>query len=195
MILNILPKCRVSNPFSKLLRPVFETKWIRTALGGGFAITSLASGLILIPADNATVLANYPVIDTQIVLETKKSMSNVLPDFTGVSQGFHFGHPGVDITAPLGSKLYPLKSGVVMRIENSRWNYGRAVYIDHGNGLLTLYAHMGKIYVEEGDEVSTEKPIGEVGLTGNTSGPHLHLEIKKEDRTVNPRPYLTLNKE
>ena len=195
MILNILPKTRISNPFSKLLRPLFEKKWIRTALGGGFAVTSLASGLFLIPADNATVLANYPAIDTEIVLETKKSMANVLPDFTGVSQGFRLGHPGVDITAPLGSKLFPLKSGVVVRVENSKWNYGRAVYVDHGNGLLTLYAHMGKIYIEEGEEVTTEKPIGEVGLTGKTTGPHLHLEVKKYERIVNPRPYLSLNKD
>jgi len=195
MIQNKQTKNRISNPFSKLLRPLFENKWIRTALGGGFAVTSLASGLILIPADNATVLANYPSIDTEIVLETKKSMANVLPDFTGVSQGFRLGHPGIDITAPLGSDLYPLKSGVVAKIENSKWNYGRAVYIDHGNGLTTLYAHMGKIYVEEGDEVTTDKPIGEVGLTGKTTGPHLHLEVKKNDKTANPRPYLSLNKE
>ena len=195
MIRNKQLKQKVfSNPFSKLLRPLFENKWLRTAVGGGFAVTSLASGLILIPADNATVLANYPNIETAMVLETKKSMANVLPDFTGVSQGFRLGHPAVDITAPLGSELYPLKNGVVVRIENSRYNYGRAVYIDHGNGLTTLYAHMGKIYVEEGDSVTTDKSIGEVGLTGRTTGPHLHLEVKKNERTVNPRPYLSLNK-
>ena len=164
-------------------------------MGGGFAVTTLASGLILVPADNATVLANYPNIETAMVLETKKSMANVLPDFTGVSQGFRLGHPAVDITAPLGSKLYPLKDGVVERIENSRYNYGRAVYINHGNGLTTLYAHMGKIYVEEGDSVTTDKSIGEVGLTGRTTGAHLHLEVKKNERVVNPRPYLSLNKE
>ena len=54
---------------------------------------------------------------------------------------------------------------------------------------------MGKIYVEEGEEVTTEKPIGEVGLTGKTTGPHLHLEVKKYERIVNPRPYLSLNKD
>ena len=171
---------------------MFEQKWIKSALGGGFALTSLASGLILIPADSATILANYPLVDTETVLETKRSMANILPDNTGISQYFHLGHPGIDITAPLGSKLYPLKDGVVVRVENSQWNYGRAVYVDYGNGLMTLYAHMGKIFVEEGDKVSPEKPIGEVGLTGHTTGPHLHLEVKKNTSSVNPKPYLTL---
>jgi len=192
---NILPKTRVSNPFSKLLRPVFENKWIRTALGGGFAMTTLASGLILLPADSATVLASYPIIDTETVLETKKSMVVVIPDLTGVSQGFYLGHPGMDITAPLGSKIFPLKSGLVSRIDNAKWNYGRAVWIDHGNGMTTLYAHMGKIYVEEGEMVTTEQAIGEVGLTGKTTGPHLHIEVHKNEASVNPKPYISLKKD
>jgi len=194
MIRNILPKTRISNPFSKLLRPLFETKKIKAALGGGFALTSLASGLFLIPADNATVLANSPIADTEVIFETKKTMANVLPDKTGISQGFHFGHPGMDITAPLGSKIFPLKDGVVSKVENKRFNYGRAVYVDHGNGLTTLYAHMGKIYVVEGEVITADKPIGEVGLTGRTTGAHLHIEVNKNSRSVNPRPYLALER-
>lgn len=192
MIRNILPKTRISNPFSKLLRPLLTKKWIKTALGGGFAVTSLASGLFLVPA-NTTVLASSPIADSEIIFETKSSLGNVLPGNTGVSQGYHWGHPGMDITAPLGTKIYPLETGTVIRIENKKTNYGRAVYIDYGNGLSTLYAHMGKIYVEEGDQVTTETPVGEVGLTGHTTGPHLHIEIHKYGKAVNPRPYLTLD--
>ena len=99
----------------------------------------------------------------------------------------------MDITAPLGTPIYPLKSGVVVRMENLKWDYGRAVYVDHGNGMITLYAHMGKVFVEEGDQVTTDKPIGEVGVTGRTTGPHLHFELRKDGNAINPMPYLNLS--
>ncbi|KKT55215.1 MAG: Peptidase M23/M37 [Candidatus Collierbacteria bacterium GW2011_GWB1_45_35] len=75
----------------------------------------------------------------------------------------------------------------------TKTGYGRSVVLDHGNGLQTRYAHMGKIFVEEGERVTPAMPVGEVGITGKTTGPHLHLEVIKKNRTVNPRPYLDLS--
>lgn len=117
-----------------------------------------------------------------------------MPENTGISQSFHFGHPGMDITAPEGTKIYPLKDGVVVIMTNLNWDYGRSVVIDHGNGLKTLYAHMGKIFVEEGEKVTTNKPLGEVGMTGRTTGPHLHFEVIKEESRINPQSYLAFSK-
>jgi len=189
MILKQLPKTRTSHPFSKLLRPVFETKRIKTAFGGMISAAGLASGLVLLPTDQ-TIASNVQPFTQQVEFETQKSFANVLPEYTGISQKFHMGHPGIDITASLGAKIFPVKEGVVIRVDNMKWNYGRAVYIDHGNDTISLYAHMGKIFVEEGEKVNTEKPIGEVGLTGRTTGPHLHLEIRKNESMINPQPYL-----
>lgn len=175
---------------------MFEKRNIKAAFGGFISMTTLASGMFVLPGDQSVMaMANIQPFDQKVVIETKHSLVNVLPENTGVSQEFHLGHPGIDITAPLGSKIHPLKEGVVILMSITTWDYGRSVVIDHGNGLLTRYAHMGKIYVQEGDRVTTEMVLGEVGLTGRTTGPHLHMEIMKNGRTVNPRPYLTLTRE
>ncbi len=194
MIKTLNFKTRISHPVSKLLRPWFEKHWIKSALGGGFAVTTLATSLMVVPMEASQALADYHVEILDQSIETKKSMAVVLPENTGVSQGYHGSHPGIDITAKLGAKIYPLKSGVVIKIENAKWNYGRAVWVDHGNGSVTLYAHMGKIYVEEGESVNIDKPLGEVGLTGRTTGPHLHFEIRRDNSLLNPMPYIVSSK-
>lgn len=192
MILNILPKTRTSNRVSKLFRPMFETKAVKSILGGVISLTSVASSLVFLPIDQSVMATNVQSLNADIPVETKKSFANVLPAYTGISQGFHYGHPGLDLTAPLGSKIYPIKDGVVIKVQYLKWDYGRAVWIDNGNDIVSLYGHMGKIFVNEGDLVTTDKPIGEVGLTGKTTGPHLHLEIIKDKQNINPQPYLSL---
>lgn len=173
------------------MRPVFEKKWLKTAIGGFFSITTLASGVIMMPTE-ATLAATSIEPIANIQIETTRTFVNVLPNNTGISQMFHWGHPGIDITAPLGTPIYPLKNGVVVRMENLKWDYGRAVYIDHGNGLVSLYAHMGKVFVEEGEQITTDKPIGEIGLTGRTTGPHLHFELRKDGVAINALPFMSL---
>lgn len=190
MIRNLLPKTRTSNPISKLFRPVFEKKSLKSALGGVISITSLASGLFFLPGDQTVIASNIQPFDQNITIETQKSTVNVLPNNTGVSQYFHLGHPGIDLTAPLGTKIYPLREGVVIEVSSTKWDYGRSVVIDHGNGLQTRYAHMGKMFVQEGERITTDKAIGEIGITGKTTGPHLHFEVIKNGDRVNPSPYL-----
>ncbi len=194
-MIRIKPIKITSHPLSKFFRPMFEKRSLKAALGGAISVTTLASGMFILPGDQSVMaMANIQPFDQNVVIETKKTLVNVLPINTGVSQEFHLGHPGMDITAPLGSKIYPLKDGVVVLMSFTKWDYGRSVVIDHGNGLMTRYAHMGKIFVEEGERVTTDMALGEVGLTGRTTGPHLHIEIMKDGRTVNPRAYLTLDK-
>ncbi|NCP47417.1 hypothetical protein COT86_03760 [Candidatus Collierbacteria bacterium CG10_big_fil_rev_8_21_14_0_10_43_36] len=194
-MIQIQPKKRTSHPISKLFRPMFEKRNLKAALGGVISMTTLASGMFVLPGDQ-TILAstNIQPFDENIVIETKRGLVTVIPENTGVSQEFHYGHPGLDITASLGSKIHPLKDGVVVLMSFTRWDYGRSVVIDHGNGLQTRYAHMGKIFVEEGEKVTTDMTVGEVGLTGRTTGPHLHIEVLKNGRMVNPRSYLSLTK-
>ena len=171
---------------------MFEGKTIKSVLGGVISVTSLASGLVFMPIDQTVVASNVFVPSDELTLETRKSFADVLPAYTGISQGFHYGHPGIDLTASLGSKIYPIREGVVIKVQYLRYDYGRAVWIDNGNNTISLYGHLGKIFVNEGDKVTTDKPIGEVGLTGRTTGPHLHLEVIKEKKNINPQPYLAL---
>lgn len=155
-------------------------------------MTSLASGLVFLPMDQSVVASNVSIPASELSIETQKSFINVLPAYTGISQGFRFNHPGIDITAPLGSKIYPIKAGTVIKVQYLNWDYGHAVWIDNGNNTVSVYGHMGKIFVEEGDSVTPDKVIGEVGLTGRTTGPHLHLEVHVDGEPINPQPYMAL---
>lgn len=99
-------------------------------------------------------------------------------------------HLGIDLAAPNGTKVYAYNSGTVLKSEY-HYSYGNYVLIDHGGGISTLYAHMSENVVWAGDYVEAGQLIGYVGLTGSTSGYHLHFETRENGTTVNPRNYLT----
>ncbi|MFC6334858.1 murein hydrolase activator EnvC family protein [Paenibacillus septentrionalis] len=105
--------------------------------------------------------------------------------------GVKKAHNGIDFGAPSGTSIYAAESGVVI-VAKYTSGYGNTVIIDHGGGLWTLYAHIknGGILVNEGDEVKRGKKIAEVGSTGNSTGPHLHFEVRKNEVPVNPSSYL-----
>lgn len=108
----------------------------------------------------------------------------------GYSQGFYRFHPGVDIRAPRGTTVFAAANGVVFQIELGRLGYGHKIVINHDNKLTTLYAHLDDVYVKVGDRVTKETPIGKVGLTGWTTGPHLHFEVTSAEGRINPKQVL-----
>ncbi|MDP4096491.1 peptidoglycan DD-metalloendopeptidase family protein [Paenibacillus sp. P96] len=100
-------------------------------------------------------------------------------------------HTGIDMAAPQGTDIHAAESGVVIVAE--WWSgYGNTVVIDHGNGLWTLYGHIrsGGIKVRTGQTVTRGQKIAEVGSTGNSTGPHLHFEVRENNSPVNPMNYL-----
>lgn len=103
-----------------------------------------------------------------------------------LSQGYRFYHPAYDIATDLGAEINPLGSGVVEFSGMVVDGKGNIVVVDHGDGLKSLYAHMGRINVRPGDMVNTSTNMGSVGLTGRTTGPHVHLEIYDGGALVNP---------
>lgn len=119
------------------------------------------------------------------------------PGFTGYSSGFGnrnlWGRPdfhrGVDMRASIGTPVYAAADGVAAT-QNMHWSYGNCVKLSHGSGLVTLYAHMSQIAVAEGAFVARGDLVGYVGMTGNTSGPHLHFEVNLNGTPVSPMPYL-----
>jgi murein DD-endopeptidase MepM/ murein hydrolase activator NlpD len=100
-------------------------------------------------------------------------------------------HAGVDLAAPNGTPVYAAESGVVT-VAQSWSGYGNCIIIDHGGGLMTLYAHLkpGGILVEKGEQVKRGQKIGLVGMTGTATGYHLHFEVRKNGEPVDPMPYL-----
>jgi len=104
----------------------------------------------------------------------------------GISQEFSVVHPGMDLTNQFGTPIYPVGDGVVSWIKYLPYGYGYHLLVTHTDGLQSLYAHMNKIYVHEGQEVTKTTKIGEVGLTGWTTGSHLHLEVYENSTPTNP---------
>ena len=99
-------------------------------------------------------------------------------------------HSGLDIAAPLGTVYRAAESGTVTLAGWTNTGYGLCIKISHGNGVETLYAHSSKLYVTVGQTVAQGEAIGEVGSTGNSTGPHLHLEIRVNGAVYNPQYYL-----
>jgi murein DD-endopeptidase MepM/ murein hydrolase activator NlpD len=102
------------------------------------------------------------------------------------------GHHGIDIAAPEGTPVYAADTGVVTMASIGDWNhgYGNVIQIDHGNGFVTLYAHLSQVYVSPCLSVYGGATIGAAGNTGNSFGAHLHFEIRFNGVAVNPWDYL-----
>jgi len=98
-------------------------------------------------------------------------------------------HRGLDIEAPKGTPVHAPAGGYV-RIAQRETDYGNLIVIDHGNGLTTRYAHLNGFAVHAGQMVTKRQLIGWVGMTGRTTGPHLHYEVRLNEMPVNPRSYL-----
>lgn len=109
-----------------------------------------------------------------------------LPHQGYLSTKFSRWHPGIDIAASLGTPIHPVTSGTVEAVSFSFWGLGNNVIVTHPNGFKSTYGHMGKIFVKPGEQVTSDNILGEVGVSGFTSGPHTHLEIQKDEKFINP---------
>jgi murein DD-endopeptidase MepM/ murein hydrolase activator NlpD len=98
-------------------------------------------------------------------------------------------HPGMDLSAPMGTPVHAPAAGVVTR-SGYFGDYGLMIEIDHGNGLTSRYGHLSRVNVRAGDRVSRQDLLGQTGATGRVSAPHLHYEIQVAGRPVNPEPYI-----
>jgi murein DD-endopeptidase MepM/ murein hydrolase activator NlpD len=98
-------------------------------------------------------------------------------------------HTGIDFTSPTGTPIYATGDGTIVRVQHERRGYGLNVIIDHGYGYKTLYAHMSKSLVKKGQKIKKGEKIGLVGTTGTSTAPHLHYEVMRFGKKVNPIDY------
>jgi murein DD-endopeptidase MepM/ murein hydrolase activator NlpD len=100
-------------------------------------------------------------------------------------------HKGLDISGPIGSPVKAMAKGQV-EFAGEKGGFGNCIILKHGNGFETLYGHLSKILVKVGQSVSIGEEIGRIGSTGRSTGPHLHYEIHKNGKKINPQSFLTL---
>ncbi len=112
------------------------------------------------------------------------------PTSGSITQEYWSGHRALDIGAWLGAPILASDAGYVTYAGWDNTGYGNLIIIDHGNGFVTLYAHLQTIYVSVGQEVAKGEQIGEMGSTGNSTGPHLHFEVRLNGVQRNPWGFL-----
>ena len=122
--------------------------------------------------------------------ENKGKIPNIQPVIGILTNTFSLDqkHPGVDIAAILNDPIYSTAPGIVTF---SGWkdDLGKTITIDHSDNYQTVYAHLNKILINKGDFVERGRNIGMIGMTGNTTGPHLHYEVIHNNENLNPENY------
>ena len=137
-------------------------------------------------ASTATLAATGEISGMPLSIPVSGSLSSRFGERSSIRSSVH---TGLDIAAPMGTGVRPIAAGTVT-FAAYNGSYGNLVKVDHGNGIESWYAHCSAIYVGIGQSVDTSTTISAVGSTGNSTGPHLHLEIRVGGSPVNPQNYL-----
>jgi murein DD-endopeptidase MepM/ murein hydrolase activator NlpD len=95
-------------------------------------------------------------------------------------------HSGIDFAGPIGTHIYCTGDGVVEKVIKGNGGYGNNIVVNHGYGYKTRYAHINKAYVKEGQKVKRGEHIADMGNSGKSTAPHLHYEVIKNDKAINP---------
>lgn len=103
-----------------------------------------------------------------------------------ITTRFSSWHPGLDLATGLGMPVHPVAPGTVSEVVYGFFGLGHYVAVEHEQGFKSIYGHMGKIFVKTGDKVTNSSIMGDVGVTGRTTGPHTHLEVTKDGKYINP---------
>jgi murein DD-endopeptidase MepM/ murein hydrolase activator NlpD len=168
------------------------------------------SDLIINTAKRLDVLSKQTVVQSRSLdeierlAENKAELIEAIPsiqpiknqDLTRMASGYGYRtdpftkkrrfHYGMDFSARKGTPIYATGNGIVKRADNRSSGYGKHIRIDHGFGYISLYAHLSKYNVRRGQRVKRGDIIGYVGNTGRSVGPHLHYEIFKDKKKINP---------
>jgi murein DD-endopeptidase MepM/ murein hydrolase activator NlpD len=150
--------------------------------------------------DKLGVLDSY-LMDDRLARKTIPTTMPVTMGYFSSTYGYRIDpitgrnsfHTGVDLIAPTGTPVVAAAGGVVATMGYVP-EYGNIVEIDHDNGLTTRYAHLSRSQVKTGDVVMKGQAIAQVGMTGRTTGPHLHFEVREKGIPLNPNKFLSLGK-
>lgn len=172
----------------KAVRKLIAHKKFRLGFHAGLILVILVVGTFpyssQVFGQVEATLAARPMATEDVILTTRRTSK--LPVLGGLSQGFSYYHPGIDIQSSINTPIYAFLQGVVLEAGFQTGGYGNYVLIDHENGYFSLYAHMSKIFVTQGESVDQERVLGTIGVTGFSTGSHLHFEIYENGFAVNP---------
>ena len=168
-----------------------EVTYVQTERNGQVVSQEAVSKEVLTPAvDEVIHVGTMLMYNGQIVGE----MVWPLQDHLGIVSS-RYGwrewgwHSGIDLAWDIYTPILAAAPGTVT-FTSTLGGYGNLVIIDHGNGLTTYYGHCDQFFVSVGDQVQKGQVIATIGMTGVTTGPHLHFEVRVDDNAINPAPYI-----
>lgn len=183
-------RVRKGSKISRFFRHIFEHKKIKKIFGANLAILAFLTTFIPTSANFDIKTEEASVTEAPIVIKTETGVQYPVEDIK-ITQGYTFFHPGIDFDGITGDPVYPISSGKVESISYSRFAYGNAVIVNHGNKTYSMYAHLSRITVDKGEQVNNGTKIGEIGATGRSFGDHLHLEVIENGKKINPLAILS----
>ncbi|MEJ7604181.1 MAG: M23 family metallopeptidase [Kofleriaceae bacterium] len=139
-------------------------------------------------ADAQVVVPDLTVLATEPVVDRQSSGFGWRSDPIGGHRKFH---KGSDVRGDRGTPVLAAGDGIVIRAERQN-GYGNVVFVDHGGGLITRYAHLKQLDITRDTVVIAGEQIGRIGSTGRTTGPHLHFEVRLDGRAIDPVTALTV---
>jgi murein DD-endopeptidase MepM/ murein hydrolase activator NlpD len=174
----------------RLARYFADHKRTRSTFAAAFVVLTVSASFI---PQSITVQAQGsvdPVIQSQTDLITEKGMQYPV-ETVRINQGYSLFHQAVDLGGAIGTPIKPIMPGVVAYAGWDNSGYGNLVVLSHKNGFESYYAHLSKIEVITGETVGMNTEIGKIGVTGHSTGPHLHLEIHQNGVPLNPLTVLS----
>jgi murein DD-endopeptidase MepM/ murein hydrolase activator NlpD len=180
----------------------------KMAAAGGFGMSTMFAKQLGQPAEVAAPLppAGTTALVPSSIDEAPQAIPAGVPHFilpvagrpssgyglrTDPVKGTEVNHPGFDLAATTGTQVSAAAGGTVVHA-GPAGTYGNLVTVRHENGFETRYAHLSAVDVNVGDRVEAGQDVGKVGSTGYSTGPHLHFEVRKDGRAVDPAPFLPL---
>jgi murein DD-endopeptidase MepM/ murein hydrolase activator NlpD len=179
------------------LDPRMMSREAREAMGGPFEALTAGKARALDPRFEKLgfSLARMAVLERaldgipQVVPASDESITSGFGYRRDPFNGRGAMHAGLDFKGAVGSPIYAAAKGEISFV-GWKQGYGKTVEISHGNGMLTRYAHLSRFDVKAGQMVEAGEKIAGMGNTGRSTGPHLHFEVRINDRAINPRPFL-----
>ena len=174
---------------------IFKSHATRRVIGMQFAGVAMALSLVTMPThafDYNLAQAKLDEVPYEVVTTTNSEYIFPLEWTLGMSQGYHGIHPGVDLRAPVGTKVLSMAEGTIIEVGDMLVGYGHFVRIAHKGTVSSLYAHLDKVIVKSGQKVKRGETLGTVGMTGWTTGPHLHFEVHSGEKSANPLNYFNI---
>jgi murein DD-endopeptidase MepM/ murein hydrolase activator NlpD len=169
---------------------------------GRAALAARVDVSALIRRANLMVRSYTEAVDSASTkMDRLRRTPSIMPTHGWLSSGFALSrihpihhdarpHEGIDLSAPMGTRIGAAANGMVIAVYNNEPGYGKLVAIDHGNGIVTRYAHCSKILVQVGQRVQRNQDIALVGNTGISTGPHLHYEVIVNGQHQDPLKYI-----